>query len=253
MKVDLYANGVYVPPTNAIYRNGNMMTADYSSNIDKYMPTCSNASGANLYVKNDRKIYWAAKGGDYYDIIVSSLLFVQFGMPAITADAFFEPNTIALNFAALMGVSPSRIRNVNVVRATHNRKRRDIGTDGSLNYISFEIYDDAIEFLNQTQLLNASQANLTQLTASITNQIMTGQFQQKALDMFNVSIDSCVIQQPKSNISATEIKKVGYIDVVTNATSCRAQSSCDIQPLLRVLDEDVRVSLFLILSIHAYL
>ena len=242
-KVDVYKNGVYVAPTNAISdQNGNVRLTDYASNMAKYMPTSASVSGSNLFVKEENKIYWTATGGaDYYDICVSAVLFLQFGLPPATDASFFESNTLVSNFASLMGVEVSRIRSFKVIRPANSPKqqRRRRRQTSSQSYVSFEIYDDPIEFLNQTQLMTASLSNLNQLSASITNQLMTGEFQLKALQTLNLNITSCMVQPPKSNTSATEIKKIGTIVVVRQAAGCRAQSPCDSQPLLKVLDEDV--------------
>jgi hypothetical protein len=55
-------------------------------------------------------------------------LFVSFGVPAITADEFFEPTKLVSNFALLLGVDPSKIRLVKIVKATglSGRKRQGI-------------------------------------------------------------------------------------------------------------------------------
>ena len=241
MRVDLYKNGVLVPPTNAYYVNGNMMLRDFTSNLAAYMPTYANASGSNLFVKSDSKIYFTARGGDYYDLNIASVLFIQFGVPAITDEAFFDSNTLVANFAALLGCKQSQIRYVNVVRATHSRRKREIGTNSSVNYISFQIFDNPVEFLANVTEMNATHDSLLALTASITNQIMTGQLQNETIALFNVTIVSSVMQRPLSTTPPQQIKRLQTIEVVTEASGCRAQSPCDVQPVLKVLDEDVHL------------
>lgn len=168
MRIDLYKNDVYVPPSNAQFTNGKMTLIDYRSNINKYMPTYANESGINLYVKADQKIYFTISGGDYIDLKIAPVLFVKFGVPAITADQFFEPATLVQNFADLLDVDPSKIRNVQIVRATRSKRQ----TGDSNNYITFEISNDPVTSLSNKAQLAQNDDSLKKLTATITNQVI---------------------------------------------------------------------------------
>ena len=57
--------------------------------------------------------------------------------------------------------------------------------------------------------------------------------------MLNVTIVSSVMQRPLSTIPHQQVKLLKNIVVVTEASGCRAQSPCDVQPLLKVIDENV--------------
>jgi len=105
-------------------------------------------------------------GGDYIDLKISPVLFLKFGVPAVTADQFFDPSTLVQNFADLLGVDPSKIRNVQIVRATRSKRQTD-----SNNYISFEISNDPVTSLSNTVQSSQNDANLMKLTASVTNQV----------------------------------------------------------------------------------
>ena len=74
MRIDLYLNGVYMPPTNAYYINSNMVLKDVRNQTANYMPTYMNASGINLF--NDHKIYWSMSGSDVVDLQIAPVLFV---------------------------------------------------------------------------------------------------------------------------------------------------------------------------------
>ena len=74
---------------------------------------------------------------------------------------------------------------------------------------------------------------------------MTGQLQEKAQAKLNITLTGFAIQKPitspSQNSTLTNINKINKIVVVTQASSCRAQSPCDVQPLLQVLDQNVNL------------
>lgn len=166
MRIDLYKNDIYIAPSNAQFSNGKMTLIDYRNNINKYMPIYMNESGTNLYVKADQKIYFAIGGGDYIDLKIAPVLFVKFGVPAITADEFFEATTLVANFADLLDVDPSKIRNVQIVRATRSKRQTD-----SNNYITFEISNDPVTSLTNSLQSVQNDDSLKKLAATVTNQV----------------------------------------------------------------------------------
>ena len=167
MRIDVYRNDVYIAPTNAVTNNGKTTFVDYTNNLNKYMPTYNNASGTNLYAKTDSKVYFTMAGGDYIDLKISPVLFIKFGVPAVTEDQFFDPATLVQNFAVLLGVDPSKIRNVQIVRATRSKRQTD-----SNNYITFEISNDPVTSLTNTAQAAQNDDSLMKLTASVTNQVI---------------------------------------------------------------------------------
>ena len=72
---------------------------------------------------------------------------------------------------------------------------------------------------------------------------MTGELQEKAQSRLNVTLTGFAVQKPSTspseNTTLTEINKINKIVVFKQASSCRAQSPCDFQPLLQVLDQNV--------------
>ena len=144
------------------------------------MPTFNNVSGTNLFVKGDSRIYFTIAGGDYIDLKISPVLFLKFGVPAVTADQFFDPSTLVQNFADLLGVDPSKIRNVQIVRATRSKRQTD-----SNNYISFEISNDPVTSLSNTVQSSQNDANLMKLTASVTNQVTIFQLINFLIHIYN--------------------------------------------------------------------
>ena len=78
-------------------------------------------------------------------------------------------------------------------------------------------------------------------SAKITNQFATGQLQQSALALFNVSLVTMNIRPPQSapNASSVTIGQVNSINVIQQASGCNAQVPCQIQPKLQVVDQNV--------------
>jgi hypothetical protein len=244
-RVDLYKNSKFVEPTNAEYVNGNMVLRDPQNNLAALMPTVNSSSGTNLMYRPDRKIYFALSGEDVIDLRIAPLVFVRFGVPAITPDSFFNTETLVSNFAGLLNIDPSRIRRVEIVRESNNgggsgrRRRRQSSSSDDLVYISFTIFENAVQLLSENLTLSNIDANMSQLGARISNLFTTGQLQQQAKSTFNVDLESMSIQQPFSNETAKEIYKAAGLVVDREAKFCREQAICEQQPILKVVDEKV--------------
>jgi len=242
MRIDVYKNGVYVPPTNAYYIGSNMVLKNVTNNLTSYMPTYASASGQNLFYNH--RIWIAMSGADVIDIQIAPVLFISFNVPAMTPDQFFEPATLVSNFAALLGLSPSQIKTVNIVSATNsssfnNRRRRDVSSSSIM--INLTIYDNPVTFLNNTVALNQSVSGLKLASAKIINQFATGDLQQRSLSLFNVSLEAMSVRAPKApaNSSAVNIGQINQLQVLQQASGCSAQVPCQIQPILRVVDQNV--------------
>jgi hypothetical protein len=232
-RIDLYKNNIFTDPTNAYYSNGNMILKDPSSDLKSYMPTYQNSSGTNLFVKANRKIYFAMGGSDFIDLKIASVLVIKFGVPAITEDAFFNSDTLVQNFADLLGVDPSKIRRVEIVRETR-RKR----ISNSIVQILLTLFNNAPSNLTDANKSNTTTLDLTRLEAEVTNRFVTGQLEKDALAKFNVSLVSLILQKA-SDSSETEIPKLSKLFIDQEPDGCDAQISCRIQPILHVLDEHV--------------
>ena len=238
MRIDLYRNDTYIAPTNAYYKNGNMMLNDPDTNITRYMPTYNNTIGTNLFYKPARKMFFTIGGADYIDLKIAPVLFVKFGVPPTTEDAFFNTDTLVQNFADLLGIDASRIRRVEIIRAT-GRRKRDATSDEI--HIALTIFDNAETFLANNTQVNATSADIQKLEAAIINKFATGQLQADAQAKLNVSLGTFLLQKAsQSNASEVEITKVKKIVVVQEANNCNAQVPCAVQPILQVVDENVR-------------
>ena len=207
---------------------------DPSANLNYYKPIYQNASGVNLFYKNDSKMYFAIDGSSVIDLKIAPVLYVTFGLPAVTPEAFFNHTTIVGNFALLLGVDVSKIRRVSITRAS--RKKRS--TSGLIQ-ISITIEDNVNTALNDTTAQDAQKDTFSQLGAQITNQYVTGQLQQRAQDTLNIIIAAMAIQQPQANSTATSLAKIDTIKIITQASGCAAQITCSVQPVVAIVDEKV--------------
>ena len=245
MRIDLYLNGTYVAPTNAYFNRSNMVIRNVTNNITAYMPTYLNKSGLNLFY--NKQMYFSMNGVDVIDLEIAPVLFVTFGVPAITAEAFFDPATLVQNFALLLGIDPSKIRMVNIVRensTTTISSRRRRATADQIT-ISLTIYENAIQLLNDSIGFNTTSTQQAMLGATIVNKFATGQLQEEAAIVFNgtASLESMNIRQPlvSPDASVVEIGKINTLKVIREASSCNAQVPCLVQPILQVVDEYVKL------------
>ena len=235
-RIDLYRNGVNIAPTNAYLSQGQILLRNYTnSSVPSYMPSIANASGTNFFY--NRQIYFTMQASDLIEIKIAPVLSLAFGMPPLTPAQFFEPATVVRNFALLLGIPASKIRTVNIVKATYKRRRRN--TDEIT--ISLEIYDDPVELLNNATGFNLTNTQQAELGASIVNLFATGQLQDNALNLFNTSLLSLTARQPLASPNSSEVS-IGKIDkliVLQAADLCSAQVPCRQQPILQVVDEYV--------------
>ncbi len=245
-RIDLYMNDKFINATNAVYSTGSMTIKDPAGNLSAYMPTIQSPVGTNLFYKGDNKMHFVLDGSSYIDLKIAPVLFVRFGFPAVTPEQFFSPATVVGNIALLLGVPASSIRQVKVIRATSKKRQ----TSGTIS-IEITIMSNPITSLNNTNAANAVQSQLSNLSTTISNQFSTGQLQKNAQTLLNVTLSSCGIIPPittpqnTSQSTVITIQKIASISVIRNADQCNAMMPCYVQPILAVLDTDVKSNLSL--------
>ena len=232
-RIDLYLNDTFIAPTNVDYSTGKMVIKDVTSNQSYYMPTYSSAAGTNFFSKADRKMYFAQDGSSVIDLKIAPVLFVRFGVPAITADQFYNTQTLVGNMALLLGIDSSKIRRAEIVRASSKKRQAT-----SLAYIVLTIYDDAPTSLNDTSTVNSQTNVMNQLDAKITNMFITGQLQEQAKTL-NITLSSMSVKRPDSNTTAQPVVKIANLVKIRDVSNCGAQTPCLTQPSLMVTDENV--------------
>ena len=140
------------------------------------------------------------------------------------------------NFALLLNVDKSKIKSVNVVRATGQVGR----TAGDVTVI-LVLANDPVESVADTSAISEQNDALDQLSATITNQIMTGQLQEAAAQTLNIVFSTLTVAKPSltGESKSQPIKQLSKLVVIKSASKCRAQSPCEVQPLLLAVDQDV--------------
>ncbi|XP_019623376.1 PREDICTED: fibrocystin-L-like [Branchiostoma belcheri] len=123
-RLDIYTGGRYIMPENGAYNDAGQLILLEPETEGQYYPAIDGASGSNFFDRPWQRLYLTIKGSEPIDIKTSPVLYVTFGVPAITVDDFFEVNLRA-NLAAYLNIPASKIRVVNVVREDSKRKKRD--------------------------------------------------------------------------------------------------------------------------------
>ncbi|CAF0710276.1 unnamed protein product [Brachionus calyciflorus] len=230
-RVDVYKNDRLVDATNSYYKDGKLYFNDTSSNLNSFMPTLLSPSGTNLAVRSHRKVYATIGGSDYFDFKIASVVVLKFGVASTTPDSFFNRDTLVQNFADLLGIDPSKIRKVEIIRANSKKKRST-----ELNYIELFIFENAPADLNAN--FDQIELNLKEIAINATTLFTTGELQQLAKDNLGLDLSYLSIVKPLMNDSVVEIKQIKSLKIVREASNCNEQSPCQIQPILLILDEN---------------
>ncbi|CAF0939901.1 unnamed protein product, partial [Brachionus calyciflorus] len=231
-RIDVYKNDSFVLPTNGYYEEGKMKFNVTTNNLDLFMPTVLSKSGTNLVVRDHRKVYATLTGSDYLDFKMAAVVVLKFGVSSITPEAFFEEKTLVKNFADLLGIDASRIRQVNIIR--ERRRRRQISSTKYFELVIFDNPSNQSTFNSQDQI---SANNLNDISANISSLFSTGQLQQLASSVLNINLSSLNVEKPLAN-SSSEIRKLDQIKVIREASGCREQSPCQVQPIIVLLDDN---------------
>jgi hypothetical protein len=235
--INVYKASKLILPTNADNSTGTIVLKDPQGNANQYMPTFSSLSGTNYMDRTARKIYFSMDGNanNYIDLVISEEIYLSFGVGAISTTAFFNSDKIVSNVAALLGVPPSMIKKVQIVSATGTSKRssRQVSNQGSK--LTVVIGNDPPSVTNETVPSTTNSNQLQNITASIATQFYFGQLQKTAASL-NISIKTLDLQVNKSQSS---LRIIGGLNITQDISGCRAQSPCDKQPIIQLVDQDV--------------
>ncbi|CAF0756351.1 unnamed protein product [Brachionus calyciflorus] len=230
-RIDVYKNERFVLPTNGYYEEGKMKFNVTTNNLNSFMPTVASESGTNLAVRDHRKVYATMSGSDYLDFKTAAAIVLKFGVPAITPEAFFDEKNLVRNFADLLGIDPSRIRKVNIIRESRRKRQAS-----SVRYFELVIFDNPSNQSSFSSDDELSAKSLMELSANVSNLFTTGQLQEMAANILNISLAALTVEKPLSN-STSEIRKLDKIQIIREASNCREQSPCQIQPIVLLLDD----------------
>ncbi|XP_066271366.1 fibrocystin-L-like [Branchiostoma lanceolatum] len=246
-RLDIYAGGRYIMPENGAYNDAGQLIALEPETEGQYYPAIDGANGANFFDRSWQTQYVTIKGSEAVDIKTTPVLFVTFGVPAVTIDNFFDVNLRA-NLAAFLNIPASKIRVVNVVREDSGRKKRAGMTDVDVEITDppVEDYDEALEAVESTR------EQLQVAASTIVDAMQLGTLSNDT----GIQIISLAIIEPVPTPNTTEWEEVTREDSQTFQQAVTVQvpagielhtqpeplhegSEFPIQPRLQVFDDSV--------------
>ena len=189
-RIDLAMDGAQVLASNAEQNGENI---EWSKPDAQYIPTLGSSTygfaGANYHERNAQIFHFIVSGGHTYDLNVVSTLVLELGvMTELTEDEFYDNGNLAANIAALLGIDPSKIRVMNVIRedSESRRKRRAImgfetisvgrhrfrRNGANTTALQFEI-DPPSKTVNGATANNNMGANIANMGSSIVNSTLS--------------------------------------------------------------------------------
>ena len=235
-----FYNGINLEqPTNAYTTNGKLILRDPQGNSNNYMPSIGDPVGTNYFDRSAQKVYFSIQGSSdgstFVDLVISPEIFLTFGVTAITTDSFFNSANLVSNIATLLHVPSSMIRRVEIVSAsTATRVVRQASSQ--ITELLVLITNDPPAVSNSTSQIQNNLNQLKNITAFIAGQYYFGQLQITASNM-NLTINSLNLQVDGTQ---TPMKVISGIKIIQDISGCRAQSPCDVQPVLQLVDLNVK-------------
>jgi hypothetical protein len=137
-RLDLKMNGEFVVATNGEMDGENVKWE--KPDVSIHMPNIdSHNSGQNFFDRDAQMFHFIMTGGNLYELDVVQTLILELDvMTELTDDEFYDNGNLANNLAALLGIDPSKIRIMNVIREDSDRKRRRRALAGNFY---FEFWD----------------------------------------------------------------------------------------------------------------
>ncbi|CAF3637436.1 unnamed protein product [Rotaria sp. Silwood1] len=234
-QVDVYGNGIYVSPTNRAQNTSALMLLDQANGV-----TYTSSPGTNFFNRTTRMASFLIDGNTVIDLKISELIVLTFGLPSTTPSSFFSTNIVA-NLAALLGVTPDKIRRVSIVSANNEtRIRRQLALVSSFN-LTVEIREEPTANLSDSN--NASSTAISNINSNIINLYQCGALQAAwaADPVLNVtSIISLGVQEPQ-NQTTVLLSLINRLVLEVSPSGCRDRSPCDVQPKLVAYDSSGNV------------
>ncbi|CAF0745209.1 unnamed protein product [Adineta steineri] len=226
-QIDVYANNVYVPPTNIDTSYSYLMLKDIPSGV-----TYGSGAGTNYFNRTTQTALFLIDGITVIDLEISPLIVLTFGLPATTPAAFFSTNLVG-NLAALLGVSVDQIRRVNIISANTDSRVVRRATSGTIT-LRVELRNDPRPFYSIPD--QASVDDINNITSRIINGYQANQTQQQWAAAAGGSYPlSLSVQEPGSSETSV-LSVISGLFLITPPSSCRLQSPCDTQPKLVARD-----------------
>ena len=127
------------------------------------------------------------------------------------------------------------IRRVQIVSASGSTNRVVRQSSNQISQLLVVLSNNPPSISNDTSQIQANMYQLQNITAYIAGQYYFGQLQ-KAGTTMSLTINSLNIQV---NSTQTNLKVISGLNLIQDISGCRAQSPCDIQPVLQLVDQNV--------------
>ncbi|CAF0819146.1 unnamed protein product [Rotaria sp. Silwood1] len=229
-QVDVYANDIYVSPTNRAQNFSFLMLLDQPNGL-----TYGLQAGSNFFNRTTRMASFIIDGATVIDLKISELIVLTFGLPPTTPSSFFTTNIVA-NLAALLGVTTDKIRRVDIVSANNEtRIRRQLSLSSTIE-LRVEIREEPQSSLSLNN--NPSSTLISNVNSDIINRYQSGILQTAWAndpDLNVTSLISLSVQEP-GNQTTVSLSTIDRLELTVSPSSCRCQSRCDFQPVLVAYD-----------------
>nr|ACD54600.1 fibrocystin-like protein [Adineta vaga] len=226
-QIDIYANNIYVSPTNRDPQAGALLLLDEPNKVNLSSP-----SGSNYFDRTYRLVYFLIDGNTTIELKQSPLLFLDFGIPPMNESTFFTTN-VANNLAAVFRFDPVKIRRVKIVRES----RLSLNGD-EFSRVIIEIRDDPRTKATSTSGVSAEV--LSNIASAIINSYQSGELKKTWADLNftnGTSPFSLSVQEP-FNYSTANLSIINRTKLKIVPDQCRQQSPCTIQPVLFASDSE---------------
>ncbi|CAF1252929.1 unnamed protein product [Rotaria magnacalcarata] len=229
-QIDIYANTLYIPPTNRDLRYPGLMLLDQPNGV-----TLTSPAGSNFFNRTYQMAYFAIDGNTTIEVKMSPLLILSFGFPPMNPAAFFSANLVS-NLAALLNISPDKIRRVNIVSASSNTRIRRQTSPVMSVQLQMELRDEPRTSTTAATGIRAE--ILANIAASIINRYQAGELQVLwgILNITDGIIPSNLTAQEPFQDFQVNLSVIAQLVLVTPPSDCRQQSPCTIQPVLIAYD-----------------
>ena len=140
------------------------------------------------------------------------------------------------------------IRRVQIVSANGNSNRFVRQSSTQITQLLVLITNNPPSISNSTSQIQSNINTLQNITAYIAGQYYLGQLQSTGVAM-NLTINSLNLQVDSTQ---TNLKVISGLNIIQDISGCRAQSPCDNQPIIQIVDQNVNnISLIIKLIIFA--
>ena len=248
-RLDVHTKHKYIMPTNGYMENDQMLLRDFVSR--EYVPDPSiDESGANFFDDNYNLLWVLVKGEAPVFIKTSSLVILQFDLPGVTADEFFDTENIRRNLALFLNIPAEKIVIAKAVSENSGTRKRRASDCLSL------IVSIADQPSNSTDTNSTSDSN--DASDMVFERIVTGFQLGNLTDVLNITIGNLEITAPPpapgsdqwevlveedgESTSVVIVKPDRLVIIDQPSDEPEEQMEFFQQPTLRVADTDVSMS-----------